>query len=232
MNYQRIYEQLINRAKTRDKLIGYKEEHHIIPTSMGGSDVKNNLVYLTGREHFIAHHLLWRIHRNDSMASAWFMMSLISDNQERHKYTSQQYELMKKLNAEVVSRRQKGYKWSQESLDKRTESKRLKRLLDPSYGVASPEDRKQSPECIEKRRKQHAINKQAGLHKDLSKENNVMFGKTHSEEAKKKMSRLGSTQSEETKNKIKEKRKCTYCAAIMNKSTLNRYHNENCKFKT
>ena len=52
MNYQRIYDQIINRAKERT-LEGYKEKHHIIPKCMGGSNEKQNLIELTAKEHFI-----------------------------------------------------------------------------------------------------------------------------------------------------------------------------------
>lgn len=55
MNYKRIYDELIAYAKNRNNVTGYKERHHIIPKSMGGSNDKNNLVNLTAREHFIAH---------------------------------------------------------------------------------------------------------------------------------------------------------------------------------
>ena len=47
MNYQRIYNQIIERAKTR-QLEGYVEKHHIIPRCLGGLDDKENIVkYLT-----------------------------------------------------------------------------------------------------------------------------------------------------------------------------------------
>ena len=39
MNYTKIYNDLIERAKTR-KLDGYKEVHHIIPRCMGGGNEK------------------------------------------------------------------------------------------------------------------------------------------------------------------------------------------------
>jgi hypothetical protein len=51
MNYEKIYDCIIKRAKTR-KLEGYVEKHHIIPKCMGGSNEKQNIVELTAREHF------------------------------------------------------------------------------------------------------------------------------------------------------------------------------------
>lgn len=64
MNYEKIYNQIVARAKTR-KLEGYKERHHIIPKCMGGTNDKENLVLLTAREHFICHWLLVRIYPNN-----------------------------------------------------------------------------------------------------------------------------------------------------------------------
>ena len=75
MNYKLHYDELITKYGKKEKPEGYSERHHILPKSMGGTDVEDNLVYLTLREHVLAHHLLWRIHRNPSMAFAFTMMS-------------------------------------------------------------------------------------------------------------------------------------------------------------
>lgn len=40
--------------------------HHILPKHSGGTDVDSNLTYLTEREHYLAHFLLWKINRNES----------------------------------------------------------------------------------------------------------------------------------------------------------------------
>lgn len=80
MNYQNIYNALVEKAKVRglDKSQheGYFEIHHIIPRCLGGSDEKDNLVMFTGREHFIAHMLLWRAYPQEvSLMRAAFLMS-------------------------------------------------------------------------------------------------------------------------------------------------------------
>ena len=65
MNYQRIYNEIVKRAKGRT-LEGYKEVHHIKP----------NLVELTSREHFLCHWLLTRIHpASHGLRFAAFMMA-------------------------------------------------------------------------------------------------------------------------------------------------------------
>jgi hypothetical protein len=56
-----IYWRMVIRAASRERIGAYHELHHVIPKSLGGSDSQENLVYLTFREHFIAHRLLVRM---------------------------------------------------------------------------------------------------------------------------------------------------------------------------
>lgn len=75
MNYQYHYDRLIETRKNRVHEEGiYYENHHIVMRSMGGSNDPENLVKLTAREHFLAHWLLWRIHRNRQTAYAFYLM--------------------------------------------------------------------------------------------------------------------------------------------------------------
>ena len=65
--YQNVYNAIVNRAKiSRD--LDYCEEHHILPTCIGGSDDKSNLVKLTAREHFLCHWLLVKIYADKPRA--------------------------------------------------------------------------------------------------------------------------------------------------------------------
>ena len=75
MNYKWHYDKLIETRKDRNLDSNeYYESHHIIPTSMGGSNDKENLIKLTAREHFLAHWLLWRIHRNRQTSFAFYAL--------------------------------------------------------------------------------------------------------------------------------------------------------------
>lgn len=66
MNYRKIYDNIIeNRLKT--PFDGYTEKHHIIPKSIGGSDLKENLVCLSAREHFVCHYLLTKMFQPKTM---------------------------------------------------------------------------------------------------------------------------------------------------------------------
>ena len=64
MDYQKIYDSLIERARTRI-LDCYVEKHHIVPKCMGGSNRIGNLVELTPEEHYVAHQLLVKIYPNN-----------------------------------------------------------------------------------------------------------------------------------------------------------------------
>ena len=96
MDYQKIYNQIINRAKTR-QLEGYVERHHIIPKCMGGID-KDNIVRLTAREHFLCHLLLCEIYPdNTNLSRALFLMSTNKNKKQyqRYKVSSRMYEYLK-----------------------------------------------------------------------------------------------------------------------------------------
>jgi hypothetical protein len=78
MDYKKIYSDLIGRGLKRTKINEvYVERHHIIPRCIGGDDSSKNLVYLTAREHFIAHMLLCKIHPTETkLLYALNMMTL------------------------------------------------------------------------------------------------------------------------------------------------------------
>jgi hypothetical protein len=85
MNYQKIYNQIIKRAKTR-QLEGYKEKHHILPKCLGGNNDKDNLVELTAREHFLCHRLLCEIYPNND--KLWYALWLMIVGKNRQKSLS------------------------------------------------------------------------------------------------------------------------------------------------
>lgn len=55
--YLRLYIRLIKRCQsmTEEELSGYKEKHHILPKTLGGTNIKTNLVYMPIRYHIMAH---------------------------------------------------------------------------------------------------------------------------------------------------------------------------------
>lgn len=105
MNYQKIYFNIIDKAKSRNwskkTAAEYVERHHILPRSLGGLDQTSNLVYLTAKEHFICHWLLYKLSTGldkAKMANAWFKMCQKNDFQNR--YNSRNYALARKAFSE------------------------------------------------------------------------------------------------------------------------------------
>lgn len=102
MNYKKIYDQLMIRAKTR-KLDGYKERHHIVPKCMGGTNNKENMAELTAREHFIAHKLLCEIYpeTNKLRYALWAMINGITKRNDL-KISAREYQRIKQYHGDVV----------------------------------------------------------------------------------------------------------------------------------
>lgn len=101
--YTRWYNNLICAARNRTEISGYIERHHIIPKSLGGTNDNENLIYLTAKEHFIAHHLLTKMCEEEidkrKMWNAFFIMHRNPAKEDRF-YTGRTYELSKKMMAE------------------------------------------------------------------------------------------------------------------------------------
>jgi 5-methylcytosine-specific restriction endonuclease McrA len=178
LNYEKIYNDLVEKAKVRglDKSQheGYFEIHHIIPRSLGGSNDKSNLVMFTGREHYIAHMLLWKAFPEEvSLMLAAFLMSNRWKTDENAKVVnSKTYEKLRSDYAVAVSEQVSGEN-------------------NPFYGKTHTE------ETRTKLKAWHAANP------DFTRNN--MLGKKHSEEAIAKMSeyqRNRPPMTEETKRKI------------------------------
>jgi hypothetical protein len=105
MNYQRIHDQIIERAKTT-KLTGYSERHHIIPRCMGGTDDLENIVNLTAREHFIVHKLLCEIYPDNKKLhdAVWCMIHLVNKHHERgYVVSNREYERLKLIKSKNTS---------------------------------------------------------------------------------------------------------------------------------
>jgi hypothetical protein len=106
--YTRWYFSIINRRnseklttrKLAKSALGYVENHHIIPSSLNGTNEKNNMVFLTAKEHFVCHHLLTKmcISAEDSskMRFALHKMCTSSGNQARIKITARLFEKIRK----------------------------------------------------------------------------------------------------------------------------------------
>ena len=104
MDYKNIYLDLIKSRKqlSRNKISALYENHHIIPKSLGGKNIKDNLILLTPREHFIAHYLLTKIHTGKNKAKMCYaLLRMCSNNPyQKRNITSRKFEIAKKLMSE------------------------------------------------------------------------------------------------------------------------------------
>jgi hypothetical protein len=153
------YELLIKKAKGREKMGDvYYEKHHIIPKSLGGSNKNENLVHLTGREHFVAHMLLAKIYGGGMWQAAKMMKQARGGIQERY-VNSRLYEIAKR-------------EWTKFASGKKRPPHVIEKLL---------EGRRNTPTSDETKAKMSAVRKGRARSGDPS-------NWKHSDEAKAKMS--------------------------------------------
>jgi hypothetical protein len=103
MNHLKIYELIIQKVKSENRIKSkqiYYENHHIIPRCMGGLNVKENLVLLTAREHFICHKLLVCIYpKNRKLVCA--LHKMIYGNTNKYVKTSRDYAYIRELISKI-----------------------------------------------------------------------------------------------------------------------------------
>ncbi len=135
MNYQKIYKDLILKAKKENRKKNdrvYYEKHHIIPECLfkqrtrkgisgfveGNPEDKNNLILLTAREHFIAHVLLFKIYKDTpygykiGSALSFFFSKIIDSTHPRLNdfiTSSKKYEKYRLIGLESISKANKGF---------------------------------------------------------------------------------------------------------------------------
>jgi len=118
--YTKWYYSIIEKAKLNNNSNSYTERHHIIPRSFGGNNSKNNLVYLSAREHFICHLLLTKMTNGNNrhkMLHAFMLMK--GQNSEQKRYMNNRlYENIKKDFGEMIRNKKLGTTQTQETKDK------------------------------------------------------------------------------------------------------------------
>lgn len=132
------YNNIIRNAREREIPKGmYTERHHIIPVSLGGSNHPSNIVRLTAKEHFIAHHLLTKMVSSPvdkrKMWSAFFMMHC-SPSREPRFYTHRTYCIARQKMAEG----KKALRGENNKLTGRKLSKEHRESLSKGWNKESP----------------------------------------------------------------------------------------------
>ena len=108
MNYKRIYDSLMLKAKRENIKSGEVYEiHHITPKCMGGSDYNDNLVKLTPEQHYTAHLLLAKIY---DIPELWCAVNLMAGNGKSpynkrtpNRSNNKRYGFIRRRHAEALS---------------------------------------------------------------------------------------------------------------------------------
>jgi hypothetical protein len=241
--YSQWYTNITERAKNR-QLDSYTESHHIVPRSLGGGDEADNLVNLTAREHFVCHWLLVKMttgQEHHKMLNALRMMRAEKQGQQRYntKITARVYESIKqeyaKLQSETFKGKGNGFYGKTHTPEAREKirQKNLGNKLTPEQHarlVANTTGKKKPP-ITEEHRAKLSVAKQG--------ENNNMWGKTQSNDTRKKIGDKlrGRKQTEEEKlarslanmGKKREKKLCPHCDQLVAVNGYARWHGDHCK---
>jgi hypothetical protein len=162
--YLQRYNKLISHYKTLT-LEGYTETHHILPRCMGGDNSPENLVKLTAKAHFVAHHLLCKAYPNNRKLLHAFGRFVQSNDRIQRQFTARMYDQAKKAISEAVrgtkrpymverNKARKGEKRSEEHKRKVSEKLKGRKLTDEHKAKLTEANRKKAkdPQFIEKLR--------------------------------------------------------------------------------
>jgi hypothetical protein len=243
--YKTWYNNITKNAKTRT-LTGYKERHHIIPRSLGGSDEAENLVNLTAREHFICHWLLIKMYSGESKAKMVYALNGMKRNGQytdryETKITSRVYENLKKEFSLVHSATMKGrdpwnrgYKEDRPEVLENVKQAALKR---------KPQSKESRKKQAQKTRGQKRTDEQKakmsqsmqGIKKgpmsqeEKDKRSKALLGRPkppgHTE---KRMATLAKQLAEGT-HYSQQKKACPHCGVVASKGPYTRYHGDQCR---
>jgi len=112
--YLSLYNRFISSRgkRARSKKKGY-ELHHIIPTSIGGTDTVDNRICLTSREHFIAHLILSKCYEGENRSKMVYALHRMANGSQKHRYkiSSRQYDRIRTEQAEAARKKYSDPAW-------------------------------------------------------------------------------------------------------------------------
>ena len=228
MDYQKHYNKLIQNA-IMNPYEGYTENHHIIPKCMGGDDSKSNLVKLSAKQHFVAHHLLCKIYGGSKLANAWYSMCRIGKGQEDRRVNARRFDRVKSVRSKLLSEEMTGERnpFFGKNHTKETRSK----IRDKTNQLRLWETRSDAHKAslLEAQKKP-----KTSEHKcKIGRKGLIMLQNIVSNEIIRVDCNDPRGKSDEWVNprklKPEQKFKCAHCDVITTKSNLTRWHNDNCK---
>lgn len=184
MTYQEKYFKIINTGSKDKPEIGYYERHHIVPKSICPllKNSKGNLIYLTAKNHFLAHYYIYHWFKDELHEKKWSRsMCFALIKMKRQLMKSDDIEKLSDLYQEVRKDLSESMKVENCGVKNPMFGKHLtvnarKKISEAQKGNKSRIGKHHSEESKRK----------IGL---KSKGNKYHLGKHHSEEAKRKMRR-------------------------------------------
>lgn len=216
----------------------YFEFHHIVPKSISNDNSIENLIPLTGREHFLAHYLLTKIYKDGD----FHKKMIFAFNMLAHKHSNVNYCCEKYFNSRLYEKNRIEFSVTiKEKMTKRyiSEKTKYKSSL-AKLGQNNPSYKAKGENHWNKGMKRTEESKEKMKNKAKNR-TSPFKGKHHSEESKEKMRKasIGKEQSYETRKKRSESlkgktlgRKATKDSREkMSKSALKRNYKNKRKFK-
>lgn len=245
--YTKWYNQIINRAKGRILEPPF-ERHHIKPRSLGGTDDRDNIAFITPREHFICHWLLIKMTTGEEyykMLNALRIMRAENPGQKRYKtkITSRVYESIKSEYAKLQSEKVRGANNPMygDKFYRSDEGKQRQReaILGANNGAKQEEARQKITNSkLGKKRAPFSEEWRANMAAKKQGDNNPRYGVEVSEETRLKMrdKAMGRKQSAETiakkiaatQGKKRQKLLCPHCQKMIAVNTYPRWHGDRC----
>lgn len=202
--YLRLYIRLIKRCQsmTEEELSTvYYEVHHIFPKTLGGTDIKENLVKMPIRYHLMAHLVIIEVYPDSEglLTAANLMFNGRNSSSNRRNLIERNSAVTKHFSSRTASKvREKFLAKVQSEEYRKKMSESLKGENNPNFGRHWTQEQKERASKDRKGRKLSEEHKQK-----LSK---IRKGVPKSEEHKKKISEShkGKGHTEETKKKMSE----------------------------
>lgn len=116
--YQEYINRVLDTRENKKSKTDYQEKHHIIPKSLGGSNNRENLVWLYAQEHYYAHKLLAKENpSNQGLQLAWWNMCQCNKKGKRaYNVSADEYAEAREKAAKANSEIRKGMKFSEEHI--------------------------------------------------------------------------------------------------------------------
>jgi hypothetical protein len=250
MDYLQIYNQLVAKriAEPLPKgVLGGREKHHILPKSVGGKNTKDNLVYLSVREHFVAHRLLAKIYPDSTLTYAVWLMTCFHKKSDGFILSSRLYEKLRKDHAERVSNNSFKSEMTSKKLTGRKQSAEHIAARTKSRLENGPWLSKEAKDNISNGVKEAYLNgkliprgftKEDHIKSVATRKANGSYVQTPAQKEGLRLSNLGkrNPKSADTIERLKHEYKtlvvtCPHCGKSGSKLPMGRWHFDKCKLK-